>query len=181
MTGTGGPVQRGADGIQSSQDSVAQAARDELENQLLTMQMAQQMRDKANERNAILLGYMGEINESNDMARFAGGGTHYDDLISDIESSRYYVIVSAYDFQSVVQNKGTKLLWSTRVSIQAQGNRFDERLVTMMANASRQFGQDSGRLLRQYQRSPRIDLGELKFLGVVSDSGAKETAPAKQN
>ncbi len=141
--------------------------------------MANSARDKANEHNALVLGYMDEINSSNNMSRFAGGGDHYEDLISDIESSRYFVIVSAYDFKGVVQNKGTKLLWSTRVSIQAQGNRFDNRLVAMMANASRQFGRSSGRLIRQYQQTPSVNLGELKFLGVVPDSAPKE--PEKTN
>ncbi len=174
-----GPSQRGADGIQSDGESVAQVSRGELEQQLLTMQMSNDARNRANEKNAGLLGYMDEINETNDMRRFAGGGTPFDDLISDVENPRYYVIITAYDFRSAVQEKKQKLLWVTRVSIQAQGNRFDERLTTMMANASRQFGQDSKRLIRQYQQSPRVDLGELKFLAVVPD-GAPETKPIEK-
>jgi hypothetical protein len=174
MTKVSGPVQRTADGIQSPQNAVAQSAQSELESELLMINMANGARNQANEHNALILGYMDEINSSNNMSRFAGGGDHYDDLISDIESSRYFVIISAYDFKAVVQNKGTKLLWSTRVSVQAQGNRFDDQLVTMIANASRQFGRDSGRLIRQYQRTPKVDLGELKFLGVVPDSAPTE-------
>jgi hypothetical protein len=181
MTKVSGPVQRTPDGIQSAQNAVAQSAQGELESELLMINMANRARDQANERNALLLGYMDEINSSNSMARFAGGGDHFEDLISDIEDSRYFVIVSAYDFKAVVQNKGTKLLWSTRVSIQAQGNRFDNRLVAMMANASRQFGRDSGRLIRQYQRTPTVNLGELKFLGVVPDSAPNETDSEKSN
>jgi hypothetical protein len=181
MTKVSGPIQRTADGIQSPQNAVAQSAQGELESELLMINMANRARDESNEHNAVLLGYMDEINSSNNMSRFAGGGDHYDDLISDIESSRYFVIISAYDFKAVVQNKGTKLLWSTRVSVQAQGNRFDDQLVTMIANASRQFGRDSGRLVRQYQRTPSVNLGELKFLGVVPDSAPKETPPEKTN
>ncbi|MEO6993935.1 MAG: hypothetical protein ABI273_09920 [Lacunisphaera sp.] len=181
MTKVAGPVQRTADGIQSPQNAVAQSAQGELENELLMMNMANRARDQANEHNALVLGYMDEINSSNNMSRFAGGGDHYDDLISDIENSRYFVIISAYDFKAVVQNKGTKLLWSTRVSVQAQGNRFDDQLVTMIANASRQFGRDSGRLIRQYQRTPSVNLGELKILGVVPDSAPQQTEPKKTN
>ena len=181
MTKVSGPVQRTADGIQSPQNAVAQSAQGELESELLMINMANSARDRANEHNAMVLGYMDEINSSNNMSRFAGGGDHYNDLISDIENSRYFVIISAYDFKAVVQNKGTKLLWSTRVSVQAQGNRFDDQLVTMIANASRQFGRDSGRLIRQYQRTPSVNLGELKFLGVVPDSAPKETRPEKAN
>ncbi len=181
MTKVAGPVQRTADGIQSPQNAAAQSAQGELESELLMINMANRARDQANEHNALVLGYMDEINSSNNMSRFAGGGAHYEDLISDIESSRYFVIISAYDFKAVVQNKGTKLLWSTRVSVQAQGNRFDEQLVTMIANASRQFGRDSGRLIRQYQRTPSVNLGELKFLGVVPNSAPTETESGKAN
>ena len=164
---------RGADGIQSDGGAAAGAAKSELVGSLLMMQMANNMRDKANEHNAILLGYIDTVNDMNDQRRFAGGGTSFDDLISDIENKRYYVIITAYDFKSAVQDKSKKVLWSTRVSIQAQGNRFNERLVTMIANAAQKFGQESGRLIRQYQRAPKINLGELKFLGVVSDESAK--------
>ena len=167
------------DGIQSDGASAAQAAQNEFQDELVMMQMNNSARDKANERNANLLGYMGEMNSANDQRRVAGAGTYYNDLVSDIENKRYYVIVSAFDFRAATQEKSKKLLWSTRVSIQAQGNRFDERLVTMMANASRQFGQDSGRLIRQYQRAPRVDLGELKYLGVVSDP-SKQVPPSGQ-
>lgn len=156
---------RSADGIQSPAQAINDAARSALEGDLLQMQMFNSMRDRANEKNARLLGYMREINSRNNMSRFAGAGSSFDDLISDIESERYYVIISAYDFRTAAQEKKQKLLWSTRVSIQAQGNRFDEQLIAMMDNASRQFGKESGQLIRQYQRATRVDLGELKSLG----------------
>ncbi len=175
-----GPVTRTPDGIQSDGASVAQAAQSELTGELLMMQVANNMRDKANEKNARMLGYLGEINSVNDIRRYAGGGTYFDDLISDIENRRYYVIISAYDFRAAVQDRKKTFLWSTRVSIQAQGNRFDERVMTMMANASRQFGQNSGRLIRQYQRAPRVNLGELKILGIVRETDPNEPVQ-KQN
>lgn len=160
-----GPQERSADGIQSPAQAVNDAARSALEGQLFELQLFNSMRSRANERNARMLGYMQEINSRNDMSRFAGAGSYFDDLISDIESERYYVIISAYDFRAATQEKKQKLLWATRVSVQAQGNRFDEQLVAMMNNASRQFGRGSGKLIRQYQREGRVDLGELKTLG----------------
>ena len=173
---------RSTEGIQSSAAAAAatDAARGELAGQLFEMQTFNSMRDKANERNARLLGYMKEINSRNDSSRYAGAGTYFDDLISDIESERYYVIITAYDFRAATQDKARKLLWSTRVSIQAQGNRFDESLALMVANASRHFGQDSGRLVRQYQPTTRVNFGELKILGVVPQSSLPEKpAPEK--
>jgi hypothetical protein len=175
-----GPVTRTADGIQSDASAVAQAAQSELTGELLMMQMANDMRDRANEKNARLLGYAGEINTASDIRITAGGSTHFTDLISDIENRRYYVIISAYDFRSATQEKKKKFLWSTRVSITAQGNRFDERLMTMMVNAGRQFGQNSRHLIRQYQQAPRIHLGELQILGIVP-AATTNTPEPKQN
>jgi hypothetical protein len=177
MTKVKTPQNLSLEGIQSEGESVAQSARSEMEGELLAMQSANEARNRANEANANLLGYLEEINSVNDPRRFAGGGTYYDDLVSDIENPRYYVIIAAYDFRAAVEHKQRKLLWSTRVSIQAQGNRFDERLMAMMNNASKHFGQDSGRLVRQFEQAPRVDLGELQFLGVVSDEAAKAKKP----
>jgi len=170
----GATSDRGADGIQSPAAAEADAARSVLEGALFQLQMFNDMRSKANEHNANLLGYMKEINSRNDLSRYAGAGTYYDDLIEDIESERYYVIVTAYDFHAATQEKKRKLLWSTRVSIQMQGNQFDKSLAAMLANASRHFGQDSGHLIRRYQPSTRVDLGELKILGMVPQSSMPE-------
>jgi len=165
---------RSVEGIQSPAAAVADAARSELEGQLFELQMFNDMRNQANEHNARLLGYMNEINGRNDLSRYAGAGTYFDDLISDIESERYFVIITAYDFRAATQEKKKKQLWSTRVSIQTQGNRFNENLATMLANASRHFGQDSGHLIKQYLPNTRVDYGELKILGMVP---ASETTP----
>lgn len=90
-------------------------------------------------------------------------------MIEDIEHERYYVIIGAYDMQAVLKGR-QRLLWSTRVSIRAQGNRFDEWLPAMFANAANHFGEESGRLIRRYQRAARVELGELKSLGIVDDA-----------
>lgn len=166
------------EGIQSPEATVRDAARDALEGQLCQMRMFDDMRRSADERNAQLLGYVREINGRFDSpSRFAGAGSYYDDLISDIESARYYVIIAAYDFRAAARRQERKLLWVTRVSIQAQGNKFNESLQEMLANASRYFGQDSGHLIRRYQEGS-VNIGELKVLGVEPDSPPpKEPAP----
>jgi hypothetical protein len=159
-----GEAQSTPDGIQSPARSVADAARGAMEGQLMQMQMFDTMRMKATERNARILGYSQEINNKNNAGRFAGGGTYFDDLIEDIENERFYVIISAYDFPYARDTKQRKLLWATRVSVDARGNRFRDNLTTMLAKASEQFGQDSGQLFRQYNRG-KVKLGDLKFLG----------------
>ncbi|HVT73722.1 MAG TPA: hypothetical protein VHD61_11325 [Lacunisphaera sp.] len=178
--GTNGSV----DGIQSPAASVANAARDDFEQQLYEMQTFEDMRRNADEHNARLLGYVDEINRGDTIARFAGAGEAYHDLIDDIESERYYVIIAAYDFHTAQKEGKLKPLWITRVSVQAQGNRFNETLAAMLDRASRYFGQDSGRLLRQYQPEGKVKLGELQVVGVVSPAelheGAGDGKPAEK-
>jgi hypothetical protein len=157
------------EGIQSPESAVAAAARSDLESMLLQMQMFESMRMRANEENARLLGYIEEINDRDNPSRFAGGGTYYNDLMSDIENERYFVIIAAYDFKALARDKKERLLWATRVSIQKQGSKFDKDLTGMIAQASRYFGRDSGKLIRQYQDG-KVTIGEMEVVGIVPDS-----------
>jgi hypothetical protein len=159
--GTGG---RGADGIQSPEATVRDAARDDFEGQIYQMQLFEGMRRKANEENARILGYAAEVNYTDTPARFGGAGAAYNDLISDLEDERYYVVISAYDFKTAKETGKRKLLWATRVSIRAQGNRFDQSVSYMMSKASRYFGQNTGRLIRQYNEGV-VNIGEMKVKG----------------
>jgi hypothetical protein len=84
------------------------------------------------------------------------------------------VSVTAYDFQEALQHKRNKGLWRTVVSIDARDNRFEERLIGMIEKASRYFGRDTDRLVRDFEYTPHINLGELKSLGVV------ESQPSSQ-
>ena len=148
---------------------VGGAAMDELENSMIEIQMSNDMRRKADEWNARLLGYSKEINDRDSPARFSGTGTNYEDLIQDIEEERYYIIVSAYDFKAATQDGKRKLLWATRVSVRAQGNRFDEQLKTMLANAGQHFGQETHDLLRQYH-SGTVRMDDLKYTSYTPES-----------
>ncbi len=127
------------------------------------------MRRQADEHNARLLGYAQEINNKDDATRFGGRGSYFNDLMSDIEEERYYVVISAYDFKSATQQGKRKLLWATRVSIRAQGNRFDEQLKTMLANAGGYFGQETHDLIRQYH-SGTVRMDDLKYSSVTPES-----------
>lgn len=142
----------------------------EMDQALLEIQSANSVRQRTVDYNARLLGYMQEINDSDTPAAHAGADTYYQDLISDVEEERYYMIINAFDFQEALQHKKNKLLWSTRVSVRARGNRFDEQLAAMVASAARYFGRDSGHLVKDQERTPEIKLGELKNLGPVDDA-----------
>ena len=163
-----------ATGGQEAANSIQAAARDAADGQMALIDMANDQRSKGDDFNARLLGYAKEISDRDNPSRYAGAGPHFDDLIGDVESERYYVIVAAYDYRVAAADKKRKLLWVTRVSVEAGGGKFKESLTTMMASAARQFGRDSGGLIRRYQTGT-VNLGELKVLGTAPD----ETAPAK--
>ncbi len=156
------------EGIQSPQSSVAAAARSAFEQDLYQMLMFEGMRDRADEYNAGLLGYGDEMNRyrhgSWSPSMFAGAGTAYYDMKDDIENERYFVVIAAYDFKAALKEGKRKLLWVTRVSVQAQGNQFDRDVSAMLAKASHHFGRSSGRLLRQYYEGV-VTVGDLKVLG----------------
>ncbi len=174
----GDRITRDAGGIQTPEMTVRQAALEQLQGDLYTMLLFEGARRDADAGNAQLLGYLKEINYRDNISREAGAGLAFDDLMADIETPRYYVIIAAYDFRAAVQHQERKLRWVTRVSIQAQGNRFNERLRDMLANASRYFGQDSGHLIRQYQRGT-TSFGDLQFRG-YEPAAVPAPAPAPQ-
>jgi len=161
-----GTASSSTDGIQSPARSARDAAADALEGTLFQLEFFNNMRYDADQQNARLLGYAREIARLDNPSRFAGAGTAYDDLVEDVENERYYIIVSAYDYRLAAGEKKGKVLWTTRVSVQARGNRFDDSLASMLASAAAQAGQNSDHLLRQY-RPGRVKLGELKFLETI--------------
>lgn len=165
------PVGRGPDGLPS--DPTTAALRSQADSDLafavMKLNLVNEARMRANEFTANLLGYVHDINRAGSVPRYVAA-SGYDDLLDEIEHDRYYVLIGAYDFQEVLRGK-LRLVWSTRVSIDATTNRFDEWLPAMLASASRSFGEETPRLVRRYQRAYRVKLGELKSLGVIGDVG----------
>jgi len=149
---------------------------DALENELIMIQMQNQDRRRANEKNARLLGYLQEVNDSDDIRRLAGGETYYNDLVTDLEDSRYYVIVSAYNFRKVTaEKKTTTPLWITKISIRAQGNRFDDKLAELVARMGRYFGRSSNGLVRKFEGT--VEFGEATVIGIEEETSAPERPP----
>lgn len=155
-------------------DMEAQAAESTLVGSLLMQDMMNRSRNQANAKTAHLLGYMGDINKSDGIQRFAGGGRLYDDLIADIEEARYYIILSAYDFKKTVHGNKPKLQWVTRMSMRAPGNSFAEKAAAMIAYSASRFGQDTDGLERKLYPQYKVNLEDLRFLGI-----AEQTAPTK--
>ena len=147
--------------------ALADEAREQMVQGLYEIRFAQDMRITADQHNANLLGYTQELKDRDNPSLYAGAGTAYYDLMNDVETERYYVALTAYDFQNALKNNHKKGLWRTVTSIDARSNRFDERLVAMVEKASRYFGKDSGHLVRDFEYTPNVSFGELKVLGVV--------------
>ncbi len=157
-----------------NEHAVVAAAVGAIESQMLRTLLDNRVRDELNHRNAQVLGYADDLADSSDIRRWAGGGDRYSDLITDVEESRYFIVVSAYDFQELLKTKKQKLLWQTRVSVRSPGNSFDDTYLAMLKSASAHFGQNSGKLVRGEETKGTVELGDLKFLGE-----AKEPVPAK--
>jgi len=131
--------------------------------------MANRQRDRQNSENAAILGYAEEMKRVDGYVMTAFEQQRRD-IVDEVEESRYYVVLLAYDFQTLLKHKERKLLWQTRYSIPERRNDFGKQLAAMIQSASRYFGQDSHGLLRKPLPATTVTLGELKTLGVESES-----------
>jgi hypothetical protein len=147
----------------------------QLDSALALMQMENRMQELRDERTAQVLGYTDELNRNNDIARFAGSD-RFDLLLQDVQDPRYYVIVTAYDFQQITEspeNKKPKPRWVTRFSIRTRGNNFMDSVEEMALSADRYFGRESGRLIRDYKGE--VSIVEMQVVG-TAPSNAPQTS-----
>jgi len=126
-------------------------------------------RDQDNARTAEMLGYDAVLAQASARPE----SRSYLDLVDEVEDTRYFVILRAYDFQLMWKEKKQKLLWEVRFSIRARDHLFDEALVSMTNLASRYFGQESKGLVRKPVPVGRVEMGETIYKG-VSDPVEKE-------
>lgn len=143
------------------------------EGQLASMIMMQSISDKArrdtNDHNARLLGYSPALSDAYQDALPVGiSRSRLEDLISEIESPRYFVILQAYDFQKMWKENKKELQWMTRFSIRAYHRSFDEELDNMTSAVSSLFGQDGGKLKRNL-RPGKIRMGEVEVIELVEE------------
>jgi hypothetical protein len=174
----GGPGTN-ADGSSKVPEGEDPSIIERFETAMHRMLMDNPVRDQVNESNARVLGYLDDLAETNDIRRWAGGGDRFNDLLADVEESRYYIVISAYDFPELEKRKKKKLLWQTRVSVRSPGNSFDDSFVAMLKSASKYFGQDSGRLIRGEESKGTVELGDLKFLGEAKEQPAAKPETKK--
>ncbi|MDQ8184327.1 hypothetical protein [Pelagicoccus sp. SDUM812002] len=144
----------------------------ELEMTLAIQSMAERARRQANDYNAQLLGFAPQLSQYYFDDPLGGPQRLVmDDLIGEIEMDRYFVILQAYDFKKLVENKEKDILWITRFSMRAKGRKFDEELENMARAASQFFGTETKRLKRGLLPG-EIKMGELEVV---------ETMEAEEN
>ena len=140
-----------------------------LDMAMMQQRMFDTIRNEQNAYNAQLLGYgtdlaraqiMGETVMTMQLLR--------NSLMEELESSRYFVVLQAYDFQTAWKEKKRKLLWTTRFSIRAKGRSFDEDLWSMAMASSRVMGRNTEGLHRNL-RQARVEFGELEYLGEAKE------------
>jgi hypothetical protein len=120
--------------------------------------------DMSMSRNAGILGYTDAVNATGILRKRLA-----DDLNDELSSSRYFVVLMAYDFQMMWKEKKHKLLWESRFSVREQGNDFTVALPAMAKYASHYFGQDSHGLLRTRVPDARIYVGDPTIIGYLTD------------
>lgn len=159
---TSDPTMSGAANL-AMQATVAKAAADSALNQSMALAgMANRARDRQDLANATVLGYRTELERVRTFGN-AGFAGPRQDVIDEIESSRYFVVLMAYDFQLLWKHKERKLLWETRFSIPERRHDFGQDLAAMARGAERYFGRDSNGLRRTTLRGS-VELGEMKVL-----------------
>lgn len=127
-----------------------------MDSSLNRIALANQERDQTNRFNANILGYETMLADTNFLRPYCNTAR---DVLREVEESRYFVVLKAYDFQRLRNHEGKVQLWETRYSIARGGNRFDEQLVGMTRFASQFYGQDVHRLIRRPLKEGRIDVG----------------------
>jgi|CZKI01.1.fsa_nt_gi hypothetical protein len=120
-------------------------------------------RTRLNAQNAGMLGYGPLWDET---ARFNGTPLQFrwQDLMRELETRRYFVVLMAYDFQMMWKEKKAKLLWEARFSVRERGNDFSKELAAMVASAAPYFGKNSGKLIHKPLPEGHVEVGAIRTL-----------------
>jgi hypothetical protein len=158
----------GPQGGGAAEVALKNSQQDDSSSEMATVAAVEMRREQADIRTAELLGFDSALAEATG-AQFSAFKLRRDDLIAEIEESRYFVVLMAYDFQALWKEKKHRLLWETRLSIRQRHHALDADLPAMAQYASRFFGQDSHGLVHEAVPLGRVDIGDVKTFGEVPD------------
>jgi hypothetical protein len=126
---------------------------------ILMVSLQNKLRDAADFQNAGILGYDTALPLIGMQQTHTAFSNYRDDLITELEYSRYFVVLMAYDFQATWKQRKYKLLWETRFSIAQHNNDFGKQLRGMALYASKYFGADSHGLIRKPLPEGNVEVG----------------------
>jgi hypothetical protein len=125
----------------------------------LMVSLENKQRDDVDWQNAGILGYDSELPQTGLQLVHNANTGYRDDIIREIEYSRYFAVLMAYDFQMTWKQHKPRLLGVTRFSIAQLGNDFGRRLPGMALYASKYFGRDSHGLIRRRLPEGDVEIG----------------------
>lgn len=93
------------------------------------------------------------------------------ELRTALQTERYFVIVTAFDFQELIENKQWKRLWSTRYNIRSPGTNFEKAHIALNKAAATYFGTKMKHLSKQNADFDpviaEVEIGELQILETI--------------
>jgi hypothetical protein len=164
-------LERAIQEVKTMQKQAATEILAEADNALLAAQIGvqaeSQRREDTDMRNATLLGYDSWWIATNSAMGGTPLGLRRADMETELEEDRYFVVLTAFDYQMLVKQKKQKFLWEVRFSIRERRNQFDKRLADMAATASQYFGRDSGGLNHITLPEGHVEIGPVRSLGIL--------------
>ncbi len=141
------------------------------------LNQGQQGQQDAINRNAVLLGYARSLErERREMVTTNAEIT----LSNELAEERYFVILFAYDNQTRLKEKKSRVLWVTRLSVRSPGNNFIEAMPAMARVGADIFGKQVDDLVRVRTPMQRgsVKIGDFEVLGEAKEK-APPTPPGK--
>lgn len=140
----------------------------QLEIQQSIVDAEQDRIDQQSRVNAELLGFKDQFYKDAAHSASAAAINDAENMVNSLTQERYFVILMAYDYSTMKQIPGPKLLWSTRFSIQADGNSFTHALPVMSKIAADYFGHAIDGLkteLPELAPKGKVELGRSTVVG----------------
>lgn len=140
------------------------------------MGMARQGVQDAVNRNAVLLGFARSLQRERQQMMTS---TAEITMSNELNEERYFVILMAYDNQTRLKERKSRLMWVTRLSVRSPGNNFTEALPALARVGADVFGRQVDGLVRVKAPLGRgtVTIGELEVLGQAGE----KTPPARKD